>query len=291
MSSVIPQNKDVLTQDRLPMKRSVFFISDRTGITAEMLSNTLLSQFEQVHFEKYSLPFVDNMDKAHAAVEKINAVATQDGIPPLLFKTLIDDEIRAIINSSRGVSFDFFDTFIKPLEHELGIQSNHAIGRSHGQGQYNNYKARIDAVNFALHNDDGSTLRNLAAADIILVGVSRTGKTPACLYMALHYGVLAANYPVTDEELDSEKLPAALQPYRNKLFGLSIDPVRLQQIRTERRPDSAYANLKQCQYEVRNIENMFRLEKIPFLNTSTMSIEEICSSIMHQSGLKRRCSL
>lgn len=273
------------------MKRSVFFVSDRTGITAEMLSNTLLSQFEQVHFEKYSLPFIDTPEKAHEAVYKINDIAEQDGVPPLIFNTLVDDEIRNIISDSDGVPFDFFDTFIKPLEQELGIQSSHAVGRSHGHGEYNSHKARLDAVNFALHNDDGSTLRNLEAADIILVGVSRTGKTPTCLYMALHYGILAANYPITDDELETDMLPKPLKPYRRKLFGLTIDPERLQQVRSERRPGTEYATLKQCQHEVRNVEEMFRYQNIPFINTSTMSIEESCTSIMHLTGLKRRCSL
>ena len=273
------------------MKRSVFFISDRTGITAEMLSNTLLSQFEQVHFEKYNLPFVDSIARAKEAVDKINATAKQDGTPPLIFNTLVDDEIRRIVNNSDSVPFDLFDTFIKPLEHELGIKSSHAIGRSHGHGEYNGHKARLDAVNFALTSDDGSTFRNLATADIILVGVSRTGKTPTCLYMALHYGILAANYPVTDAELETDKLPKSLVPYRNKLFGLTIDPIRLQQIRSERRPGSDYATINQCKREVSNVEHMFHTQNIPFMNTSTMSIEETCASIIHLAGLKKRCSL
>lgn len=275
----------------ISMKRSVFFISDRTGITAEMLSNTLLSQFEQVHFDKYNLPFIDSAQKAQEAVTKINAVAQQDGVPPLVFNTLVNDDIREIIDQSDGVPFDIFDTFIKPLEKELGIQSSHAIGRSHGHGEFNSHKARLDAVNFALSSDDGSTFRNLETADIILVGVSRTGKTPTCLYMALHYGIFAANYPVTDSELETDKLPVVLERYRNKLFGLTIDPIRLQQIRSERRPGSDYATIKQCKHEVSNVEHMFHMQNIPFMNTSTMSIEETCASIIHLAGLKKRCSL
>lgn len=273
------------------IKRSVFFVSDRTGITAETLSNHLLRQFENVVFERYSLPFIDSKEKACEAVEKINQVAQQDAARPLVFNTLVDDEIRAIVSQCNGAWYDIFDTYIKPLEEELGIHSSHTVGGSYGHTEYQSHKARIDAIHFAMTHDDGSTLRNLTTSDIILVGVSRTGKTPVCLYMALHYGILAANYPVTDEELDTDKLPESLEPYRDKLFGLSIDPVRLQHIRNERRPGSHYATLNQCQYEVRNVENMLRAQKIPFINTSTMSIEETCTSIIQKTGLKKRCSL
>ncbi|MDH5218214.1 MAG: kinase/pyrophosphorylase [Gammaproteobacteria bacterium] len=270
------------------MRRSVFFISDRTGITAEKLSQTLLSQFEQIEFDRINLPFIDTEDKAKQAVKQINQTATKDGNSPLLFCTLVDDNIRKIINNSEGVSYDFFGTFIKPLEKELGVSSNHVIGRSHGQGQEDVYKTRIDAVNFALHYDDGRKITNLENTDIILVGVSRSGKTPTCLYMAMHYGLMAANYPMLEEDLRSPDLPHILQPHREKLFGLTINPQRLQQIRSERRPNSDYASLKQCQFEVRSLEHLFDEQKIPYIDTSAMSIEEICTSIMQRKNLKRQ---
>lgn len=270
------------------MRRSVFFISDRTGITAEKLSQPLLCQFEQIEFDKFNLPFIDSEEKALEAVKIIDQTAATDGISPLLFCTLIDDNIRRIINTSKGVSYDFFDTFIKPLEKELGIPSNHVIGLTHGQGQRDAYKARIDAVNFALHYDDGRKITNLENTDIILVGVSRSGKTPTCLFMAMNYGLMAANYPMLEEDLRSSDLPHILKPHREKLFGLTINPQRLQQIRSERRPNSDYASLKQCQFEVRNLEHIFNEQKTPYLDTSTMSIEEICTSIMQRMNLKRQ---
>ena len=270
------------------MKRCVFFISDRTGITAEMLSHSLLTQFEGVEFVEHSIPFVDSIDKAHKVVERINRVAREDGCSPILFTTLIQEEIRAIIADSEGIMFDFFEAFIKPLEEELGTHSNHAIGRSHGQGVYTTYKARIDAVNYALNNDDGAQLRHYPKADLILVGVSRSGKTPTCLFIALHYGILVANYPLTEDDLETTKLPEVLLPYRDKLFGLTINPERLSQIRAERRPNSQYANLGQCQSEIRKAESMMRVNNIPYLDTSAVSIEEIATTILHRTGLKRR---
>lgn len=270
------------------MKRSVFFLSDRTGITAETLGHSLLTQFEGIQFESVNLPFLDTIEKAHRAVAQIDRAAAQDGVSPLLFSTLLNDEVRQIINSSKGLMHDFFDTFISPLEKELQVVSAHAIGRSHSIRTDSTYKRRIEAVNFALVNDDGSTRNNYEDADIILIGVSRSGKTPTCLYLALQYGIRAANYPLTEDDQDHHGLPPILQPHHKKLFGLTINPERLQNIRTERLPDSRYASFNQCRVEVQQVERLYRREKIPFLDTSLVSIEEITTTIIDMFGLERR---
>ena len=196
--------------------------------------------------------------------------------------------MREIITQSSGKLFDLFSTFTPLLEEELKTPSAHAVGRTHGMGVYSNYKSRIDALNFSLTNDDGNTLRHFPEADIILVGVSRSGKTPTCLYLALQYGILAANYPLIDDDLETSRLPEVLEPYRSKLFGLTIAPERLQQIRKERRPDSRYAEYQQCQYEVNAVEKIYRAQQIPFLDTSAVSIEEIATTILQTSELKRK---
>ncbi|MCK4585771.1 MAG: kinase/pyrophosphorylase, partial [Gammaproteobacteria bacterium] len=204
------------------MKRAAFFLSDRTGITAEMIGQSLLTQFESIEFEKTNLPFIDSVKKAEEAVEKINAAAELHDCKPLLFSTLIDKEVRQVITRSAGRLFDLFGTFTPLLEEELGIPSTQVAGRTHGMGIYSIYKSRIDALNFSLTNDDGNTLRHFPEADIILVGVSRSGKTPTCLYLALQFGILAANYPLVDDDLETSRLPEVLEPYRKKLFGLTI---------------------------------------------------------------------
>lgn len=270
------------------MKRVAFFLSDRTGITAEMMGHSLLTQFEPIEFEQTNLPFIDSVKKAEEAVEKINAAAELHGSKPLLFSTLIDKEVRQIIAQSGGKLFDLFNTFTPLLEKELGIPSDLVAGRTHGMGVYSIYKSRIDALNFSLTNDDGNTLRNFPKADIILLGVSRSGKTPTCLYLALQFGIFAANYPLIDEDLETSRLPKVLEPYRNKLFGLSIAPERLQQIRIERRPDSHYAEYQQCQYEVNAVEKIYRAQQIPFLDASAVSIEEIATTILQTSELKNK---
>ena len=275
----------------LPQKMSrrfVYVISDRTGITAEALGHSLLSQFPTVNFKTETLPFVDTELKAGKVVEKINQIKDEEGIKPLIFATLVDDDIRRIIANCDGVFFDLFDTFVGPLESALGIDSSHSVGQSHGVTNINDYTARISAVNYSMATDDGVEVDHYQSADMIAIGVSRSGKTPTCLYLSLHYGVMAANYPLTEDDSKLGQLPPALTDHKDKLFGLTIEPFRLQQIRQERYNRESYASAKQCQWEVAQAEALFRQHKLPFINTTQMSIEEIGTTIMHKAGLKRK---
>lgn len=270
------------------MKRTVFFVSDRTGITVETLAHSLLTQFEGIDFDMIKTPFVDTPEKARLLAQRINRISEEGKPRPLVFSTLIEQETRECIEQSNALVLDMFEAYIRPLEKELGIHSSHAVGRSHSMGSNGGYKARIDAINFALANDDGITTSHYDEADIVLIGVSRSGKTPTCLYLALQFGILAANYPLTDEDLQSEQLPKALKPWRRKLHGLSISAERLCQIRNERRPNSQYSSLSQCEYEVGAVEAMYQRDNVPFINTGTMSIEEIATFIMNERGIERR---
>lgn len=268
--------------------RTVFIVSDRTGITAETLGHSLLTQFDAVKFNVVTVPFLNTPDKARALVARIQDAGGDAGLKPLVFSTLVNDELRDIVSDADALVIDFFDAFIGPLERELGISSTHASGKAHGMADYASYTNRIEAMNFALANDDGVTTRHYAKADVVLVGVSRSGKTPTSLYLALHYGLYAANFPLTADDLERGVLPKALLPYRQKLFGLTIEPDRLAQIRNERRPDSKYAASEQVRFEVRSAEALYNENAIPSLNTTHMSIEEIATTIMHITGLKRR---
>lgn len=266
-------------------QRSVFFVSDHTGITAETLGRGLLSQFDHIEFRRTTLPFVDTEGKARAAVEKINEAASSEGGRPLVISSITAPDIRAQVAAANALVLDVFDAFIPILEAELGTASSHAVGKFHSVT--NGYVHRIDAVNFTLAHDDGLGSK-LAEADIILAGVSRCGKTPTCLYLALQYGLYAANYPLTSEDFERGKLPDLVTAHRGKLFGLSISPERLQQIRQERRPDSTYSSLANCQREVHQAEALFRQLNIPYLDSTTMSIEEIASTIVHETGLRTK---
>jgi len=270
------------------MKRSAFFISDGTGITAETLGNSLLSQFKAIEFERITMPYIDSLEKAHKAVERINQTAAKIGKPAIVFDTIVNDDIRDIIDSADALNIDIFGAFLAPLENELQVESSYSVGTSHSSATSSSYVARIDAVNFALDNDDGARTRQYAEADIILIGVSRSGKTPTCLYLAMQFGIKAANYPLTEEDMIDLRIPKSLEQYRHKLFGLTIDPDRLAIIRNERRANSRYASLKQCYHEIDEVEMLYQREQIPFISTTDKSIEEISTRIMVETGLERR---
>ncbi|TVP54202.1 MAG: kinase/pyrophosphorylase [Halomonadaceae bacterium] len=269
-------------------KRSAFFVSDGTGITAEALGNSLLAQFENIEFEKITLPYIDDAEKACSAVARINRAGEVDGAPAIIFDTIVKKDIREVIAGANGFMVDIFGTFLSPLEEALNSASSYSVGKSHSITNDRNYDQRINAVNFALDNDDGARTRHYHNADLILVGPSRSGKTPTCLYLALQYGIKAANYPITDDDLEDQKVPMPLREHRSKLFGLTNEPERLSQIRNERRPNSRYASLNQCILEIEVFETMYRRERIPYLNTTDYSVEEISTRILLQSGVERR---
>ena len=269
-------------------ERTAFFLSDQTGVTAETLGHSLLTQFEGRNFRQVTLPFIDSEDKAREAVAKIDEICAQDEQRPIVFSTLVQPELRDIVRTATGLHLDIFDVFLEPLETELDQEPMHEPGRAHGMSDINLYMKRIEATNFALANDDGSLSRNYDEADVILIGVSRSGKTPTCLYLALQYGVYAANYPLTDEEFESGKLPDFLAQHKKKLFGLTITPDRLRQIRKERRPMGKYSSAQQIRYELREATKLFKRYGIPSVETTEFSIEEIASTILDSTGVERR---
>lgn len=267
--------------------RTAFYISDGTAITAEVFGHALLSLFP-VEFKHITVPFIETEEQAHELLEQIYNNFKETNERPLVFYTIVNPEIRAIISKSKGINYNFLDQFVAPLEIILGVKSKPEKHRTHSIHE-KTYDIRIEAVNYALANDDGVNLKSYGEADVILVGVSRSGKTPTSLYLALQYGIKAANYPFTEEDIgDMLKLPPVLRAHKRKLFGLTIAAERLHQIRSERRANSHYASMKQCRMELREAENLYRREHIPFLNSTHYSIEEISAKILAETGLERR---
>ena len=269
-------------------RRTIFFVSDQTGVSAETMGHSLLTQFDGLEFRQVTLPFISTVDKAEEAVRKINATAVADGQRPIVFSTLVREDLRKVLLGGNALLLDFFAAFLGSLESELAVQSSPREGRAHGMADLQAYATRIDATNFALAADDGAVTADYARADVILIGVSRSGKTPTCIYMAMQYGIFAANYPLTEDDFEGKQLPAPLRTQTAKLFGLTIAPSRLTQIRNERRPGSRYASLSQCEYEVRSAEGLFQRFGIPQQNTTECSIEEIASRVIDRKGIERR---
>jgi len=269
-------------------RKRVFFVSDRTGITVEALGSSLLTQFNDLDTLRITLPFIDTIPKAIQVVAQVNEAHRESGQRPLLFSSIVDDAVRAEINKCDALVLDVFERFIVPLENELGMRSMHAVGKSHSVSNVKDYNHRIEAINYTLAHDDGVTHRGLEEADIVLIGVSRSGKTPTCLYMAMQFGIKAANYPLIPEDLEANRLPSPLGPLKGKVWGLSIAPERLHYIRSERRPDSRYASVENCRYEVAAAEKLMKQAGIPYLDSTTKSIEEIATHMLHEAHLVRR---
>ncbi len=268
--------------------RTMFYISDRTAITAETIGHSLLAQFEgTTDYREVTIPYVDSLEKASAAAERINHAGQVDGERPLVFSTLAEPESRDIIIGSDALVLDLFHVFLEPLQRALKASPLLKRTRSHRISNLSTYESRIAAIDFSLQHDDGARIRDYDKAEIIMIGVSRSGKTPTCLYLAMQFGFRAANYPITEEDIVSGKLPEPIKAFRARLHGLTIDARRLASIREERRPGSRYASVEQCRLEVRQVESLFRSHDIPFINTTNMSVEEIATRVVQTRGMER----
>ena len=271
------------------MQRTVFFISDGTGITAESFGQSLIAQFECYEFQYITFPYIDSLVKTVEVIEQIHNVNTIEKIRPIVFMTVLNEEINQLLHTSDAYIIDPFQIFLPGLEDEFGQYPIYRTGKKRSTIHSHSYHRRIEAVQFALNNDDGAKTKNYDKADIILLGASRSGKTPSCIYLGLQFGIFAANYPLTEEDLQEPLcIPKPLEPYLEKLFGLTIHPDRLAGIRHERRPNSRYASNQQCQFEVHIIEQLYQKKRINWINSTDCSVEEISTRIMALAQLERR---
>ena len=261
-----------------------FFVSDSTGITAETLGSTLLTQFPAQRFERHTVPFLTTADHAQQVAARIDAVAGT-GRATVVFSTVVDPHLRGILEASAGFFVDLFGSHIHQLEAALHTTANLQPGRAHGLGDALRYQSRMSAVEYAMEHDDGQSVRALERAQLILIAPSRCGKTPTSMYLALQHGIRTANFPLVDEDFAHRSLPGPIAPFQDKCFGLTSQPLRLSQVRQERRPGTVYASLPQCAWELRNAEAMYALNAIPHLNSAFMSVEEISATILQQMEL------
>lgn len=268
-------------------KRVVFFVSDRTGLTAETYGRNLLAQFPQLEFETFTLAFVSNEEKAQRAVELIDSVAERSGVQPIVFSSLVSRSEQEVLNNCQGLVVDLFHTFLGPLEDCLGMESAHTQGTSKNVLGKHAYLHRLDAIEYSLAHDDGVRPDQYDEAEVILVGVSRCGKTPTSLYLAMNFSLKVSNYPLTEEDLQSEFLPEILKPHRHKIVALTIRPEVLSNIREKRRPGGKYASLSNCRLEVSSAEMMFQRARLPVYETTETSIEEVAGFVVKTLGISR----
>ncbi|MEZ0165165.1 pyruvate, water dikinase regulatory protein [Kineococcus sp. LSe6-4] len=267
--------------------RAVFFVSDSTGITAETLGGALLSNFPAVRFARRTTPFVASRAAAEQVVRDVVGAAGR-GLAPILFTTIRDPVVREVLRSAPAVRIDLLSGYLTELEQALGTTASEQLSGFHRVGDTEAYFARMRAVEYAIEHDDGQSYRALGSADVVIVAPSRCGKTPTTMYLALQHGLQVANYPLTDEDFPADGLPTVLAPLADRCFGLTTTALRLSQVRHERRPDSRYASLAQCSLELRRAEQLYRRHRIPYVNSSTKSVEEMSAVILQNLHLRPR---
>jgi len=258
-------------------KIKVYFISDGTGLSTEQLGKSILIQFPNINFEYKTIPFVNTLKKAQSIAKKINKEPSS-----MVFSTLIYDELNEQFDCGDFFYINFLKQTIDQIEAVKKFKSVPTMGLDYRLGEADHYEQRISAMDFTISSDDGNNVERYNNADIIIIGVSRTGKTPVSIYLALINGLSVANYPLVDLELESQSLPKSLQQYKNKLYGLTITPKRLQEIREKRRSTGKYASPHQVQAEIRYSESLFNKYSIPYIDTTSISVEEIATSIRTQ---------
>lgn len=266
-------------------QQSVFFVSDRTGKTAQSIGMSLLTQFNSVKFIHKNHAFIASVEDAQAIALQIEQSHREEGKPPIVISTIVDKTVEQKIAQTGACLISLFNAFIDPLEKTLGVESSHSAGLPHQGIDDKEYLSRIEAIDYTLRADDGMLVHQLDEADIILVGVSRSAKTPTCLYLAMNFSLKAANYPLTEDDLDKPELPSFIEPYISKTVGLTINADRLAAIRQQRRPNSDYASLGNCQNQVLKARKMMERANIPMFDSTSISIEEIAVRIAKEKNL------
>ena len=257
----------------------VFFLSDSTGISAETMGNALLIQFPEMHFERRLIPFIVTAAEARRVVAVLDAAA--DGpVTPIAFTTAATDEIRHILHTTRCPMIDFFELHMSRVEEVFGVTAKRHVAKLHGVGDIQRYNSRMAAIEYSIEHDDGQSIRALDRADVVLVAPSRCGKTPTTMYLALQHGLFVANYPLVEEDLDAAELPRPVRALRERCIGILADAKRLSEVRQARRPNSRYASIEQCRYELRQAEAMYHTNRIPVINSTTRSVEEMSTLII-----------
>jgi regulator of PEP synthase PpsR (kinase-PPPase family) len=265
----------------------VYFLSDSTGISAETMGNALLIQFPDVRFDRTLIPFISSVEEARRVV-KILDEAMEGPVTPLVFTTAAEDSVRLELAKTKAPAIDFFDMHMSRVEEVLGKQGIRQPARLHGVGDIKRYNNRMAAIEFTIEHDDGQSVRALEKADVILLAPSRCGKTPTSMYLALQHGLFVANYPLVDEDLERSALPAPVQGHHDRCFGITTTVERLSRVRNERRPDSTYASLAQCRWELRRAAEMYAQHRIPVIDSSSRSVEEMSTLIIQTLSTKGR---
>ncbi|MBU0482301.1 MAG: pyruvate, phosphate dikinase/phosphoenolpyruvate synthase regulator [Proteobacteria bacterium] len=265
--------------------KDIYYISDSTGIMITNLAQSMLCQFPEISFHEEKFPYVRSVKDAKKTLEYI--LAQSLGRRPIVFSTIMDQEVRNVFRSPEVEFFDVFDFLLEPLENCLEARALRVPGFSR-HGDNVTMARRVEAIHFCLDHDDGTRINEFDDADVILLGVSRSGKTPVSVYLATQFGLKAANFPLTVEYLSKLDLPDGVKRNRKRAVALTTTPEHLRGMREKRYPDSRYAKLSTCTEELTQAEQIFQREKIPIINSTGKSIEELATQVTQEIGLAKK---
>jgi len=265
--------------------QDVYYVSGSTAILAEDMGKALLAQFQGILFREEKIPFIHTPEDAHKALEHI--LQQSEGNPPLVFCTIMDQATRDVFNCPQVRFFDIFLNTLELLEQALGTPALREPGYSR-HFTLSRMNKRVDAIHFSLEHDDGTRPAEYDEAEIILVGVSRSGKTPASIYLATHMELKSANFPLTEDHLHQHELPKEIVRNRKRAVGLTCSPQYLHTIREKRYAGSTYASLATCTRELQQANRLYIRHNLKVINVEGRSIEEIAVQAIQAIGLNKK---
>ncbi len=265
--------------------KDIYYISDSTGILAINLGQALICQFPEINFHEEKFPFIKTVIEANNTIKYI--LEQSSGRLPIIFSTLVEPKIRKIFDHPQVELFDVCEVFLSRLENCLEAKALMLPGSSR-QTDDVSMARRVEAINYCLSHDDGTKLDEYNEADVVLLGVSRAGKTPVSVYLSSHMGLKSANYPLTNTDLDRYFLPEGVSRNRKKAVGLTTSAELLHSMRQKRYPDSNYARRNTCLQELEQAKQIFFKYDIPVIDTFGKSIEEIAAQIFQEIGLYKK---
>jgi len=253
-------------------------VSDSTGDTLHMVARASLVQFNNIEATEHTWSMIRNADQIAAVLESLREN------PGFVLYTVVDLELRNQLEDGckelKVPCIPVLDTIVSALGTYLGIETHAAPGRQHVLDA--DYFARIDAMQYVLAHDDGQSTRTIEEADVIIVGVSRTSKTPTCIYLA-NRGLKAANVPI----VPGCALPAELmQAQKPLIVGLTNDARQLVQIRRNRLrslgqdEETDYIDMETVSREIRDAKQLYTRQNWPVIDVTRKSIEEVSANIL-----------
>jgi regulator of PEP synthase PpsR (kinase-PPPase family) len=243
--------------------KDIYYISDSTGIMATNLGQALICQFPEINFYEEKFPFILTVKQAR--------------------KT----KVREVFDSPEVEFFEAYGLFLERLETCLEAEAV----REPGFARHANDMAmtkRVEAIHYCLGHDDGTKESEYDEADIILLGVSRSGKTPVSVFLATQMGLKSANFPLTSEYLDQYRIPEQIRQNKDRAVALTTSPEQLHSAREKRYPNSKYSRIATCREELKQAEQIYVKNKIPIVSSAGKSIEETATQVMQELGISKK---